>query len=182
MVDDRARDRDALLLTARELVRSGAGLVREPDEREHLRNLAADRGSRFALHAERVRDVLERRPVAQQLEVLEDAPDVATEQRHLRALEPRQVAAADDDPAVARLELLEEQPDDRGLARARRADDEDELALLDDERRPIERNDVRVVDLADLLEHDHRRRGARLSVRRLFRVRPLQERGGRVSG
>ena len=33
-----------------------------------------------------------------QLEVLEDAAHVAAEQRHLRALEPAQVAPADDDP------------------------------------------------------------------------------------
>ena len=143
------------------------GLVREPDEREHLRHLLADRRRRLALDPERVRDVLERRAVAEQLEVLEDAADVAAQQRHLRALEPRQVAPADDDAPARRLELLEEEPDDRRLARAGRADDEDELALLDHERRAIERDDVRVVDLADVLEHDHRRRGlAALAVRR----------------
>ena len=48
----------------------------------------------------------------------------------------------------------------RRLARARRADDEDELALLDDERDAVERGDVvRLVDLPDVLEHDHRRAG-----------------------
>ena len=44
VVDDRARDRDALLLAARELVRKRAHLVGEPDEREHLGHLAADVG------------------------------------------------------------------------------------------------------------------------------------------
>ena len=36
------------------------------------------------------------------------------------------------------------------------ADDEDELALVDHERDAVERRHVRLVDLADVLEHDHR--------------------------
>ena len=40
------------------------------------------------------------------------------------------------------------------------ADDEDELALLDDERHAVEGGDVvGLVDLANVLEHDHRRAG-----------------------
>ena len=35
---------------------------------------------------------------------------------------------------------------------------EDELALLDHERDAIDGGDVRLVDLADVLEDDHRRR------------------------
>ena len=72
-------------------------LVREADEREHLRHLAADVRAALALHLQRVGDVLGRRAVREQLEVLEDAADVAAQQRHLRALEPGQVAAADED-------------------------------------------------------------------------------------
>ena len=58
MVDDSARDRDALLLAARQLVGPRSGLVRETDEVEHLRHLLADRGAGLALHLERVGDVL----------------------------------------------------------------------------------------------------------------------------
>ncbi len=57
-----------------------------------------------------------------------------------------------------------------------RADDEDELALLDHERRPLERDDVRLVDLADVLEDDHRRRGGARTVARRDR-RAVEERG-----
>ena len=58
-------------------------------------------GAALALHLQRVGDVLGRGAVREQLEVLEDAADVAAQHRHLRALEPRQVAAADDDLAAA---------------------------------------------------------------------------------
>src|SRR5262245_56246846 len=58
MVHHRARDRDALLLSARELLRTRAHLVRETDEVHHLRHLLADLCIRLALHAQRVADVL----------------------------------------------------------------------------------------------------------------------------
>ena len=59
--------------------------------------------------------VLECGAVGQQLEVLEDAADVPAQHRHLRVLEPGELAAADDDPARRRLELLEEEAHDRRL-------------------------------------------------------------------
>ena len=117
--------------------------------------LRIDRG-RLALHLERVGHVLRRRPVRQQLEVLEHAAEVAAQQRHLRVLEAAEVASAHEDPAGGRLELLQQQPDDRRLAGAGRADDEHELALVDHERDTVERGDLRLVDLAHFLEHDHR--------------------------
>src|SRR3954470_4321126 len=167
-VDERARDRDALLLAARQLVRERVRLVREADHREHLRHLLANRRAALALHLERVGDVLGGVAVRQQLEVLEDAADVAAQQRHLAARQPREVAPADHDPAVGRLELLQQQPDQRRLAGSRRADDEDELALVDAERDVAESDDVWLVDLRHVLEHDHRpRRGGRLRDRRL---------------
>src|SRR4029078_2464824 len=82
MVDDGARDRDALLLAARELVGPGTGRVREADEPQHLGHLAPDRGRRLTLHSQRVRDVLEGGTVAEELEVLEDAADVAPKERN----------------------------------------------------------------------------------------------------
>ena len=45
VVDERARDRDALLLAAGELVGQRVRLVREADHREHLGHLPADRRS-----------------------------------------------------------------------------------------------------------------------------------------
>src|SRR5262245_54184333 len=81
LVDDGARDRDALLLAAGELLGLRAHLVREPDEVEHLGDLAPDRRGGLALHAERVGDVLRGAAVGQELEVLEDASDVAAQHR-----------------------------------------------------------------------------------------------------
>src|SRR5919108_97070 len=94
MVDEGARDRDALLLAAGELIREGAHLVRGPDEIEDLGHLAADGALPLALHLERVGDVLGRRPVRQELEVLEHAADVAPEEGDPRALEAGQNPAA----------------------------------------------------------------------------------------
>ena len=58
VVDDGARDRDALLLAAGQLVGQRRAVVRETDEPEHLRHLAPDRVAALALHLERVGDVL----------------------------------------------------------------------------------------------------------------------------
>src|SRR5207248_10812783 len=60
LVHERARDRHALLLAARELVGQRVHPLREPDEVEHLGHLAADRRLALALHLERVGDVLGR--------------------------------------------------------------------------------------------------------------------------
>src|SRR5918995_657848 len=166
MVHHRPGDRDALLLAARELLRPGAHLVREPDKVHDLGHLLADLGVRLALHAQRVADVLGRGAVRKELEVLEDAAEVAAQERHLRALEAAEVAPADDDAAARRLDFLQEEPDERRLAGAGRADDEDELALLDDEGHAVEcPHPVRLIDLADVLEHDHRRAGRALTGR-----------------
>ncbi len=105
----------------------------------------------------RVRDVLRGRAGREQLEVLEHAADVAAKQRHLRGLEPAEVAPADEDAPRGRLELLEQQPDDRRLAGAGGADDEDELPLVDHERDAVQGDDVRLVHLAHVLDDDHGR-------------------------
>ena len=78
--------------------------------------------------------------VREELEVLEDAADVPSEQRDLRALEAHEIAPADDDATFGRLELLEDEPDHRRLARSGSADDEYELALVDREGHAVERN------------------------------------------
>ena len=61
-------------------------------------------------------------------------------------------------------------------------DDEDELALLDHERDTVERDDVRLVDLADVLEDDHRRRGRLRRAVLGGDLRRLEERGSGISG
>src|SRR5262249_56471362 len=98
----------------------------------------------LALHLERVRDVVRGGAAREELEVLEDAADVASKLRHFAVLQAREVASADDDPPARRLDLLQQQLDQRRLAGAGRADDEDELALLDHERDGVERGDIRL--------------------------------------
>ena len=98
-VHERACDRHPLLLTAGELGREVVGLLGQADEIEDLRHLRAHDVARAADHLERERDVLVDRLVGQQLEVLEDAADVAAQLRDLPAAEPRDVAAGDDDAA-----------------------------------------------------------------------------------
>ena len=126
-----ARDRDALLLATR-LVREAVHLRAEADEGEDLGHLGPDLILRLSLDFERVGDVLVGRAVGEELEVLEDAADVARSIEHLAPAQAGELAAADDDPAPGRVELLEEEPHDGRLARAGRADEEDELALVDD--------------------------------------------------
>ena len=75
VVDEGARDRDALLLSAGELVGVVVDLRLEADEADDLRHLAADLGARGADHLQGVGDVVVDRAVGQQLEVLEDGAD-----------------------------------------------------------------------------------------------------------
>jgi len=103
----------------------------------------------------------------EKLEVLEDAADVPAQLRNLGILESHELAAAHDDPAARGLELLEQETHDRRLARPGRSDEEDELAFLDREGNVAKRDHVWLVDLLDVLEHDHRRarrRGRRLGL------------------
>ncbi len=119
-------------------------------------HLLADLPLVLTLHLQRVGDVLVRRPVGEQLEVLEHAADVAPQHRHLRALEASELAAADDDAPVRGLDLLQQELDHRRLAGSRGPDEEDELALLDREAHLGEGHHVGLVDLRDPVEEDHR--------------------------
>ena len=113
---------------------------------------------------ERIGHVLVDGLVGQQLEVLEDAADVAPQQRHLGVPQRLQVATRDQDAALRRLELLEDELHERRLARPGGSDQEDELALLDVEGDVAEADDVDLafIRLADVLEHDHGRADSRL--------------------
>ena len=77
VVDERARDRHALLLAAGELVGEVVELGREPGQAQDVRHLLADLAALAARDLERVGDVVVDRAARQQLEVLEDHADVA---------------------------------------------------------------------------------------------------------
>ena len=117
----------------------------------------------------------------EQLEVLEDRPDVAAQVRAPSS----EVSLAMFLPATwispwRRLLLADQQPDQGGLARAGRADDEDELALLDVDVDVVERDDRVLVDLGDVIEFDHDERGLLSGERRLGNLpRPYDASKGR---
>ncbi len=80
-VHERARDRHALLLAARQLVRVVLHLVLQPDQLDDLRHARLDDVLRLPDHVERERHVLVHGLVGEQLEVLEDRPHVAAQVR-----------------------------------------------------------------------------------------------------
>ena len=83
-VDERARERDALALAARELDRLAAAVALEPHRRQHLLDRAAALGRFDALHAQAVLDVLDHGHVREERVVLEDGVDVALVRRPRR--------------------------------------------------------------------------------------------------
>ena len=160
----RAGDGDALLLTAGELAGQVLRAVRHADllERRHHALLALGR-----LHAaigERQLDVLVDGQVADQVEALEDEPDLAV--ADARPLGERQVGdrlAVEHVVAVGRRVEQAENRQQRGLAAARRPGDGDVLAALDLEVDPGERVGLDLVgeeDLRDAVEVNQRLRGS----------------------
>ena len=95
IVDERARDRDALLLAARELLGIGVHPVLQPDPLEHLERLALLRRDGHAEHARHERDVLEDGLARDELEILEDEADDAAVACTCARRQRREVAAAD---------------------------------------------------------------------------------------
>src|SRR5262249_12520085 len=91
----------------------------------------------------------------EQLEVLEDDPDLAPQQGDARPAQALNVLAVDDH-AAGRGELFaDEEPIERRLAGARGADDEGEVSGTDLEIDVAQRICPVRVALADVLERDH---------------------------
>src|SRR5260370_6989583 len=80
LIDERTRDRDALLLAAGQLARICLRLGGKTDLREHAHHSGRDRGRARAGHLERKGDVLLGSAVLEQPEILEDDPELAPEQ------------------------------------------------------------------------------------------------------
>src|SRR5205085_5915315 len=106
VVDERPRDRDALLLSARELVRESLAELSEPQLLEHFGDaLGAFRAAHIA-QLQTVGDVVEDGLVRPERVRLEDEPEVA----RLRGKLDRAGAVEDDalaDEDAARVRLLE---------------------------------------------------------------------------
>ena len=124
---ERACERDALLLAARELVREAVRVLRQADEAEQLRNALAALAA-----ADAEADVLLDAQVREERVLLEDHPDPARVRRDEDA-RPEDGAVLDRDLAgVGALEARDES-EQRRLAAAARAEQGDELAALDAE-------------------------------------------------
>src|SRR5215208_1091206 len=156
VVDERARDRHALLLAAGQLVRQVVKLGGEADHAQDVGHLAADLLARLADDLERVGDVVVDRAARQQLVVLEYGPDVAPQVGHARTRDLAERLAGDVDLALGGLQLLHQQADAGRLAAAGGPDEEDELAPSDLQRGALEADGTAVVDLRHVAEFDHR--------------------------
>ncbi len=179
----RAGNRHALLLAARQRVRIGVGLVGQAHLVEQRHRLFPGFGLAGALELHRRQHaVLERRQVREQVELLEHEADAGTQRVHVKAFGV-DVTPVDGD--VATVDVFEpvERADQRRLARPRwPAHDQDFIffhALGDPHQRVI----VTVI-LVDVIENDHRsllsgiqcaptgRRCRRRSSRKARRDRP----------
>ena len=124
--DEDPRERDALLLPARERPRLAVGERRQADHVERLERPLAPLLLPDAVHLEAELDVGEHRPVREQREVLEDGGR--------RPLVRRQVderLAVEDDVTLGRELVAADHPQRRRLAAAGRAQEDDVLAVVD---------------------------------------------------
>ncbi len=125
-VDERARDRDPLLLAARELAGQPIAEVFEPDERERLLDPAGRLARRHLRHLETEADVVPHRHVREERVRLEDRVDAAAVRR-----QPVDALVADLDLAADRVHEAADQIQRRRLSAARRAEQAEELAFAD---------------------------------------------------
>ena len=115
--DERARERDALLLAARQLRRNALGVLGHGDELEELHRLLAPRRLVDALHLEREGDVVDAGEMGEER--------IALEHHRRAALGRRQfgdVGRADQDVAFGRALVAGDHPQRRRLAAARRSE------------------------------------------------------------
>ena len=142
-VDERARERDALALSARELARLAAGERVQPHERERLDRTLAPLRLGDALDAQAVLDVLLHGHVREERVVLEHRVDVALVGRAIRHILPAEQHAAARGPFEAR-----DHAQTRGLARPGRPEQREELAAPD-----VEVDCVDGDERAEMLRH-----------------------------
>ena len=160
LVDQRPRNRDALLLAAGQLGRRVTHAIRQADCFERLPPEAANR--RALGIQQRQFDVLERARPRQQMKRLEDEADVGISEAGLLGLaQGRHVPPFEQVPAGRRDIEEAENIHERRLAGARRANDREEFAAIDPQRDIRQRADGLTrwsrIRLIDSLQFDHRR-------------------------
>ena len=129
--DQRAGDRRALLLAARQHRRQRVHLVAEADPAQKLDHLGAIARLVAAHHAQRQGDVLVGRQVVEQAEVLEHDADPPPQRGDLVLAERRRILAEDVDRAARRLQAEQHQLEHGRLAGAGRAGEELEALRRD---------------------------------------------------
>ena len=112
-VDHGPRDRDALLLPARELVWIVIHLLGQTDEAEHLRNLRLDDRTWLANALERKGDVLVDRLIRQKLEVLINRANLATQVGNLAVAQLGEVLARNNDVPARRAKFTRKETQKR---------------------------------------------------------------------
>jgi hypothetical protein len=135
--DQRARERNALLLAARQLARIALRQWRKLGRRQNIVELLLDDRGLDLAELEAVDDVLGHRHVRPERVALEDHRHVAPLRRQ-RLLRRRHGALADPDLAFGRLDEARDQPQRRGLAAARRPEQADERAVVDRHRHVVD--------------------------------------------
>ena len=167
VVDQRPRDRDALALAARELVREVVGAAREVDEAERLERPLAGLSLRAARDQERQLDVLDGAQHGHQVVELED--EAHAQRPVVGALlvghggERRPL-----DEDVAGVDGVEagEAVEERRLAAAARAHDRDHLAAGDREADAVEGVHLDLAGVVDLVDVPRLDEGRLVDVRR----------------
>src|SRR5487761_2096617 len=166
--DQRPRDRDPLLLPARQLVGKVRRAVGQADELEGSLDALAALGARQRRQLQRQLDVAERRQHRHQVVELEDESDVhRAPQREIGVREARDVDAADADLPGRRLVDAGDEVQQRRLARSRGPHQRDELALEDVEIEIDQYRDHLVA--ADVVLRQAVERDQRLPLRRVRR-------------
>ena len=141
-VDERARDRDALLLAAGKLGRRVPRAIGQADARQAGERPFVARGRLHASVDERQLDVLARARAREQVELLEHEAD-APVARCRELVAAHRVGRFAREPVLARRRPVEAAEDvhQRALARAGSAHHGDELARFDRQRHAVERMD-----------------------------------------
>ena len=155
-VDHSAGNGNALLLATGQLIGQRVHLIGQTDQAKHLGHLAANDALGLADALQGKRHVFVGGLLRQELKVLEDGTDLATQERNLAVLDLHEVLAGDQNAAARRLDVAVERRKQRGLTRAGMTDQEDKLARIDLDVDVVERGLVglRRVDLGDVLHKD----------------------------
>ncbi len=166
LVHQRAGDADALFLSAGELYRVGVAFFLQADQLQQPGDPLLDPCPGHPGHPQRQGDVLPHGLGRHQVEVLEDHADASAQGDQALAVVAADVFVVDQHlPLAGTLQAIEG-ADQRGLAGAAAADDAEHFAAADFQVDLPQGLDPAGVALAQALEPDVRRGGARVGRRR----------------